>query len=56
MRSDVEPGDYAPDFELPNANSNVGGGSMALSDVMGEKGGVIVYVKHATTFNRFLHV
>ena len=43
MQPDIEPGDYAPDFELPNANSKVGGGSMALSDVMGENGAVVVF-------------
>lgn len=43
MRPDIEPGDYAPDFELPNANSKVGGGSMALSDVMDENGAVVVF-------------
>ena len=39
----VEPGSKAPDFELPNANGNSGGGSLSLQHVMGEKGAVVFF-------------
>ena len=39
----VEPGDTAPQFELPNANSKVGGETMTLSDVMDENGAIVVF-------------
>ncbi|HJL54612.1 MAG: thioredoxin family protein [Candidatus Thalassarchaeaceae archaeon] len=39
----IEPGDNAADFELPNANAKIGGGSMTLSDIMGENGAIIVF-------------
>ena len=39
----VEPGSRAPDFSLPNANSNSGNGNMTLSDVMGENGAIVFF-------------
>ena len=39
----IEPGDAAPQFELPNANPAIGGDSMSLSDVMGENGAIIAF-------------
>jgi len=39
----VEPGSIAPDFELPNANVNSGGGTLSLQDVMGENGIVVFF-------------
>ena len=39
----VEPGSKAPDFELPNANGNSGGGSLSLQNVMGENGAVVFF-------------
>ena len=39
----VEPGSIAPDFELPNANGNSGGGTLSLQDVMGGKGAVVFF-------------
>ena len=39
----IEPGDAAPQFDLPNANSSMGGKSMSLSDVMGENGAIIAF-------------
>jgi len=39
----LEPGDTAPDFELPNSNSSAGDQSMGLSDVMGENGTIVVF-------------
>ena len=43
MSRGIEPGDQAPDFELSNANAVVGGGSMTLSDAMGDNGAVIMF-------------
>ena len=39
----VEPGSIAPDFELPNANGNSGGGTLSLQDAMGENGAVVFF-------------
>jgi len=39
----IEPGDIAPQFELPNANPAIGGESMSLSDAMGENGTIIAF-------------
>ena len=39
----IEPGDAAPDFHLPNANSAVGSEAMSLSDVIGSNGAIIVF-------------
>ena len=43
MSRGIEPGDQAPDFELPNANAVVGGGSMTLSDAMGDNGAIVMF-------------
>ena len=43
MSRGIEPGDQAPDFELPNANAAVGGGSMTLSDAMGDNGAIVMF-------------
>ena len=43
MSRGIEPGDQAPDFELPNANAAVGGGPMTLSDAMGDNGVVVMF-------------
>ena len=43
MSRGIEPGDQAPDFELSNANAAVGGGTMTLSDVMGDNGAVVMF-------------
>ena len=43
MSRGIEPGDQAPDFELSNANAAVGGGTMTLSDAMGDKGAVLMF-------------
>ena len=39
----IEPGDVAPQFQLPNANPTMGGETMSLSDVMGENGAIIAF-------------
>ena len=39
----LEPGSLAPTFELPNANKNSGGQTLALSDAMGENGIVVFF-------------
>ena len=39
----IEPGDSAPDFELPNANPAVGGASLTLSDVLHDQGAIIMF-------------
>jgi len=39
----IEPGSEAPNFELPNANSRSGPGTMSLSDVMGAKGAIVFF-------------
>ena len=39
----IEPGDTAPDFPLPNANADVGGNPMSLTDLMGQNGAVVVF-------------
>ena len=39
----AEPGSKAPEFELPNANGNSGGATLALQDVLGENGGVVFF-------------
>jgi len=39
----VEPGTKAPDFELPNANGNLGGEMLSLHDVLGENGTVVFF-------------
>jgi len=39
----IEPGDAAPDFQLPNANPVVGSETMSLSDVIGPNGAIIVF-------------
>ena len=43
MSRGIEPGDQAPDFELSNANAAVGGGTMTLSDAMGDNGAVVMF-------------
>ena len=43
MSRGIEPGDQAPDFELPNANAAVGGESMTLSDAMGDNGAIVMF-------------
>jgi len=43
MSRGIEPGDQAPDFELSNANKAVGGGTMTLSDAMGDNGAVVMF-------------
>ena len=43
MSRGIEPGDQAPDFELSNANATVGGGTMTLSDAMGDNGAVVMF-------------
>ena len=39
----LEPGSLAPTFELPTANKNSGGQTLALSDAMGENGIVVFF-------------
>ena len=39
----LEPGELAPDFELPNANENSGGQTITLSDAMGDNGTVVFF-------------
>jgi peroxiredoxin len=39
----IEPGQKAPLFELPNANSDLGGGSLSLSTTMGNNGLIIAF-------------
>ncbi len=39
----IEPGHVAPEFELPNANTAVGGESLTLSDIIGETGAVVMF-------------
>jgi len=39
----IEPGQAAPDFELPNANATVGGKTLTLSDIMGRNGAVVMF-------------
>ena len=43
MANTVEPGDNAPNFELPNANDSYGNGTVSLSEVIGDKGGIIMF-------------
>ena len=43
MTRGIAPGDQAPDFELRNANAAVGGGSMTLSDAMGDNGAIVMF-------------
>ena len=38
-----EPGDSAPDFRLPNAHPNHGASEMSLSDVLTDKGAIVVF-------------
>ncbi|MFL2956534.1 MAG: thioredoxin family protein [Candidatus Thalassarchaeaceae archaeon] len=39
----IEPGDAAPDFQLPNANSSVGAEQMSLTDVSRASGTVVLF-------------
>jgi len=39
----IEPGDKAPNFELPNANNSIGQDTETLLGAMGEKGAIIVF-------------
>ena len=39
----IEPGDAAPDFHLPNANSSVGAEQMNLTDVSRASGTVVLF-------------
>ena len=41
--SGIEPGDNAPNFQLPNANSRIGGESLSLAEVSGENGTVVMF-------------
>ena len=41
--SGIEPGDSAPQFELPNANPAIGGETMSLRDVLGNNGAIIAF-------------
>ncbi len=41
--SNLEPGQKAVDFELRNANSQVGLEIMSLADIVGDSGGIIVF-------------
>ena len=43
MANTVEPGNNAPNFELPNANDSSGTGTVSMSDVIGDKGGIIMF-------------
>ena len=43
MANTVEPGNNAPNFELPNANDSHGNGTVSLSEVIGDKGGIIMF-------------
>ena len=43
MANTVEPGNNAPNFELPNANDSSGSGTVSMSDVIGDKGGIIMF-------------
>ena len=36
-------GDAAPDFQLPNAHPSLGGPEMGLSDVLTDKGAIVVF-------------
>lgn len=42
-RAGIEPGDAAPHFQLPNANSAAGASSMALADIMQESGAIVLF-------------
>ena len=39
----IEPGQKAPLFELPNANSDLGSGNLSLSTTMGNNGLIIAF-------------
>ena len=39
----IEPGDAAPDFRLPNANSSAGAEQMSLTDVSRASGTVVLF-------------
>ena len=39
----IEPGQVAPDFELPNANKNLGKDILSLSEIMGDNGAIITF-------------
>jgi peroxiredoxin len=39
----LEPGDAAPDFDLPNANAAVGASRMTLADAMDQQGAIVVF-------------
>ncbi len=43
MTTSVEPGNPAPKFNLPNANESSGGSQVSLSEIVGDKGGVIMF-------------
>jgi len=43
MANAVEPGNNAPNFELPNANESSGKPSVSMSDVIGDRGGIIMF-------------
>ena len=43
MANTVEPGNNAPNFELPNANDSSGNETVSMSDVIGDKGGIIMF-------------
>ena len=39
----IEPGESAPDFELPNAIPAIGGETLTLSDVLQDQGAIIMF-------------
>ena len=39
----IEPGHTAPEFILANANPSIGGNRVSLSELMGDKGAIIVF-------------
>ena len=39
----IEPGESAPDFELPNATPAIGGETLTLSDVLQDQGAIIMF-------------
>ena len=43
MAETIEPGNPAPEFNLPNANGGSGGSQVSLSETLGDKGGIVMF-------------
>ena len=43
MTESIEPGNHAPKFKLPNANEASGEAQVSLSEVLGDRGGVVMF-------------